>query len=62
MCFFFGMGQTAQRTYYANFGEIPFGDITKPETKKWIPDKFDFYVEGFHASHFQLQVFQRKTV
>src|SRR6188768_4266878 len=25
----------AQKTYYANFGEIPFGDITKPETKKW---------------------------
>jgi len=24
----------AQRTYYANFGEIPFGDITKDETKE----------------------------
>ena len=24
----------AQKTYFANFGEIPFGDITKEETKK----------------------------
>ena len=27
----------AQRTYRANFGEVPFGDITKEETKKKLP-------------------------
>lgn len=31
----------AQRTYRANFGEVPFGDITKEETKRYIPDDFD---------------------
>ncbi len=31
----------AQKTYRANFGEVPFGDITKEETKKFIPDDFD---------------------
>lgn len=31
----------AQRTYRANFGEVPFGDITKEQTKKFIPDGFD---------------------
>lgn len=25
----------AQRTYKANFGEVPFGDITKEDTKKY---------------------------
>ena len=43
----------AQRTYYANFGEIPFGDITKEETKKWIPGSLIFYAEGFHVNLFQ---------
>jgi len=28
----------SKKTYQANFGEIPFGDITKPETKNYIPD------------------------
>ena len=27
----------AQKTYLANFGEMPFGDITKEETKKIHP-------------------------
>lgn len=31
----------AKRTYRANFGEVPFGDITKEETKAYIPDGFD---------------------
>jgi len=31
----------AQKTYRANFGEIPFGDIIKPHVKKYIPDNFD---------------------
>ncbi len=27
----------AQKTYLANFGEMPFGDITKDVTKSYIP-------------------------
>ncbi len=52
----------AQRTYYANFGEIPFGDITKEETKKWIPKNLIYSVQDFRVSHFLSQVFQRKIV
>ena len=36
----------AQKTYRANFGEVPFGDITKEETKKFIPDGFDVLCEA----------------
>lgn len=31
----------SKKTYRANFGEIPFGDITEPKTKSYIPDGFD---------------------
>ena len=31
----------AQETYLANYGEMPFGDITKESTKNYIPDGFD---------------------
>lgn len=31
----------AQKTYRANFGEVPFDDITKEETKKFILEGFD---------------------
>jgi hypothetical protein len=27
-------GQRSKKTYKANFGETPFGDITKEETQK----------------------------
>lgn len=30
----------AQKTYFANYGEVPFGDITKAETKKIHPRQF----------------------
>jgi DNA (cytosine-5)-methyltransferase 1 len=44
----------AQRTYRANFGEVPFGDITKKETKKFIPSGFDVLCGGFPCQAFSI--------
>ena len=44
----------AQKTYRANFGDVPFGDITKEDTKKFIPDNFDLLCGGFPCQAFSI--------
>lgn len=44
----------AQETYLANYGEMPFGDITKESTKKYIPKDFDILCGGFPCQAFSL--------
>lgn len=44
----------AQTTYFANFGDMPFGDITQERTKQFIPEKFDLLCGGFPCQAFSI--------
>lgn len=44
----------ARQTYMANFGELPFGDISLESVKQHIPRKFDLLLAGFPCQAFSI--------
>ncbi|WP_445722296.1 DNA cytosine methyltransferase [Flavobacterium sp.] len=51
--------ENAKKTYRANYGETPFGDITKDITKNYIPENFDVLCAGFPCQAFSIAGYRK---
>jgi DNA (cytosine-5)-methyltransferase 1 len=51
----------SKQTYFANYGDYPFGDITKAEIKSHIPEQFDLLCGGFPCQPFSLAGVSKKN-
>ncbi len=50
----------SKQTYFANYGEYPFGDITRDDVKQYIPQNFDILCGGFPCQPFSIAGVSKK--